>query len=101
MEISPFKKTVSQFSKMAPEQVHEENNEVVKGTSGAAHLLNRHDKSGLEGYEFCAHEISRIVTEFQSSMNFRATGESIKKQHEDTLAFQKRFSSDVIRLCLI
>ena len=32
-----FQKTVCQFSKMAPDQVHEQNNEV-----------NRQDKSGLE-----------------------------------------------------
>ena len=29
MDLSPFKKTVCQFSKMAPDQVQEQNNEVI------------------------------------------------------------------------
>ena len=93
-----FQKIVRQFSKMASDQVHEQNNKVVKGTSGATHLLNRQDKSGLERRELCGHEISHFVVEFQSSKNCRATGASIKKHHEDTLAFQKHFSSDVMKV---
>ena len=60
MEISPFKKTVVQFSKMARDQVHEQNNEVIKGTSGAMLLLNRQDESGLEHWELCGHEFHAL-----------------------------------------
>ena len=35
-----FKKNSWQFSKMAPDQVHEQNNAVMKGTSGTTHLLD-------------------------------------------------------------
>ena len=42
-----------QFSRMAPDQLHEQNNELIKGFSGATHLLNRHDTSGLERWETC------------------------------------------------
>ena len=41
MDISPFKKAVCQSSKIAPDQVHEQNNEVIKGTSGSKNHLNR------------------------------------------------------------
>ena len=91
-----FQKIVRQFSKIA--QVHEQNNEAMKGTSGATHLLNRQDKSELERWKLCGHEISCIVTEFESSMNLRATWASIKKHHEDTAAFQKHFSTDVMNV---
>ena len=43
-----FQKSNRRFSKMALDQVHQENNGKIKGTSGATHLLNRADVSGLE-----------------------------------------------------
>ena len=32
------------ISKIASDQVHEQNNEKIKGASGAAHLLNRREE---------------------------------------------------------
>ena len=71
---------------------------MVKGTSGATHLLNRHDKSRLERWKLCVQKNSRIVIESESSTNFRLTGACIKKYHEDTLAFQKRFLPNVMKV---
>ena len=34
-----FNKTSSEFSAMALDQVHEQNNELIEGTGGATHLL--------------------------------------------------------------
>ena len=90
-----FKKTRHQFSKMAPDQVHEQNNEVIKGSSGATHLLNRPGTSGLERWELCGHEISRIITEFESDMTYNIDNVGLEKHHEDSQAFQNRFTSDV------
>ena len=89
------KKTSRQFSKMAADQVHEQNNEIIKGTSGATHLLNRPDTSGLERWELCGHEISRIITEFESDMTYIIANVGQVKHHEDNPAFQNRFTSDV------
>ena len=90
-----FQKSGRQFSKMSPDQLHEQNNEIIKGTSGATHLLNRHDKSGLERWELCAHEISRILTEIETSLDTHCSETSKVKHHKDTPSFQNRFSSDV------
>ena len=83
---------------MGPDQVHEQNKEVIKGTKGVTHLLNRRDNTGLECWNLPGHEIPRILTEIDSSMNFRATGASTKKHYEVTLACQKRFSSDLSKV---
>ena len=34
-----FHKTMREFSRMTPDQLHEQNNEVIKGTRRATHLL--------------------------------------------------------------
>ena len=90
-----FQKSGRQFSKMSPDQLHKQNNVIIKGTNGATHLLNRHDKSGLERWELCAHEISRILTEIETSLDTHCSETSKVKHHEDTPSFQSRFSSDV------
>ena len=38
------------------------------------------------------------MTELESSINFRVTGACTKKPHEDTLAFQKGFLSDAMKV---
>ena len=93
-----FQKSGRKFSKMAPDQVHEQNNEMTKGTSGTTHLLNRHDKSGLEPWELCGYEISRILTEFETSLDFHTSETSKVKHQEDTPSFHNRFPSDVKKI---
>ena len=98
MEISLFKKQFVSFQKWPGIRYMSQRNEVVKGTSGATHLLIRHDKSRLERWKLCVQKNSCIVIESESSTNFRLTGASIKKYHEDTLAFQKRFLPNVMKV---
>ena len=43
-----FQKTVSDFSSLAPDQVHEQNNEKIKRLGGESHLLNRPNEGGDE-----------------------------------------------------
>lgn len=64
---------------MTPDQVYEENKEAIKGKNGVTHLLSRQDKSELETWELCRHEILHIVKEFESTINLRTIGASIKK----------------------
>ena len=79
---------------MALDQVQEQNNEKIKGVSGATQLLNRNDKSGMERWETSTPEIARITKTFESH-----TGHDFdtneKPHHEDIAAFQNRFSLDV------
>ena len=64
---------------MALDQVHEQNDTIIKGTGGASHLLNRPDESPLLRWEFCS---------------------SLKnKHHEDNSSFGKRFNKNVKRVC--
>ena len=36
---------------MAPDQLHEQNNEVIKGSGGVTHLLNRAESTPLKTWE--------------------------------------------------
>lgn len=40
-----------QFSKMALDQVHEQNNEKITEASEATHSLNRNDMGGIKNFE--------------------------------------------------
>ena len=50
-----FQKTNRKFSKMALDQVHEPNNEKIKGVSGATNIVNR-AMSGIERWDNCSPE---------------------------------------------
>ena len=43
-----FQKIMCSFPSHAPDQVHEKNNEKIKGLGGETHLFNRPDSTGLE-----------------------------------------------------
>ena len=89
-----FQKTNSKFSRLAVDQIHEQNNKVIKGSGGAKHLLNMCDESGLIRWETVGTDIARILSEFEESIN-QPVGIKIKKHHEDNDSFQESFSADV------
>ena len=91
-----FQKTSRVFSKISPDQVHEQNNEVIKGLGGAIPLLNRENDSGLERWELSGTEVARLINEFEGITNESQT--PLEKHHENTPVFQKRFVSDVKKL---
>ena len=74
------------FSRISPDQVHEQNNEIIKGLGGAIPLLNLENDSGTE--------VARQIDVFESELYDDPCGKP-KKQHKDTEAFQNRFMSDV------
>lgn len=53
-----IQKAVSQFSKLASDQVHEQTNGMIKGIFGATHLLNRKDNQNQNSGS-CGHESPR------------------------------------------
>ena len=42
-----FSKTKREFSKMAADQLHEQNNDIFKSVSGVTNLFNREDQSAF------------------------------------------------------
>ena len=83
---------------MAVDQIHEQNNKIIKGVGGCSSILNREDDSALIRWEICQPEIARLVSEFENTIHGgefnKGTVES-SKHHEDNRAFKKTFSSDV------
>lgn len=47
---------------MALEQVHEQNNKIIKGQGGASKFLNLEDESGLIRWETCEQKVIRIAS---------------------------------------
>ena len=91
-----FAKTKRPFSRMAFDQVHEQNNKIIKGLGGATNLLNSKNDSALIRWETCGPEIARIVSEFESSMKSQDSSESSRlKHHEDNAQFRANFNKDV------
>ena len=62
-----FQKLNKEFYRMNIDQVHEQNNKVIKSTGGATDLVNKRDDSSLIRWETCASDIARIITEFKES----------------------------------
>ena len=71
-----FLKTCSEFSRIALDQVHEQNNKVIKGSGRSTHLFNKTDESGLIRWETVGSDIARIVCEFGDSIDEIGTKES-------------------------
>ena len=92
--IFTFQKTGRKFSRMALDQIHEQNNKEIKGVSGATHLLNRSDDSALSRWELCGPDLARLVTEFEAEVR-KNTDFMNTAHHEDNPQFQERFFKDV------
>ena len=80
---------------MALDQVHEQNNRVIKSTGGATDLVNKRDDSALIRWETCGPDIARIITEFEDSETPASKTSSSTKHHEDNDTFCENFASDI------
>ena len=58
-------KTNKQFSRMALDQFHEQNNKYIKSVSGATSLIIGQDDSTLIRWKLCGSELCRIIEEFE------------------------------------
>ena len=90
-----FAKTKRPFSRMALDQIHEQNNKIIKGAGGATSLLNTQDESALLRWETCGPEVARIVSEFEDSLYNQDASSSAAKHHEDNEKFRQKFNRDV------
>lgn len=85
-----FLKTKTKFSRIALDQLHEQNNKYIKSVSGATVLVNREDDGALVRWELCGPELARILEEFEDNKVIK-----LAKHHEDTKAFIRDFEKDV------
>ena len=92
-----FLKTNKQFSCMALDQLHEQNNKYIKGVSGATSLINWQDDSALVRWELWRPELRRIIEEFEE-VESSTTHEKKQKHHEDSPTFTKDFIKDTTTL---
>ena len=92
-----FAKSKRPFSRMALDQVHEQNNKIIKGQGGASSFLNLEDESALIRWETCGPEVGRIVSEFEEEMKDETSlhASSSLRHHEDNEQFRANFSKDV------
>ena len=90
-----FQKSDREFSLMGLDQVHEQNNAVMKGIGGATPSLNKVDESSLARWGLCIHELASIINEYESDDTDKNFKIEALHHHEDTAAFQKRFTRDV------
>ena len=79
------------FSGMPLDQVHEQNNKIIKVLGGATILLNTQDESALYKVETCGPEVAIIVSEFKDFLYDQDASSSAAKYHEDN----KKFNIDV------
>ena len=70
---------------MALDQLHEQNNEVIKGVGGATRLLNREEESTLLRWEFCGSEIFNMISGFKDSIHPNPSAKEFKykNNHQD------------------
>ena len=93
-----FQKSENQFSQMALDQVHEQNNCTIKSCGGATDLVNKVEESALIRWGTCGSEVPRIINEFEESMKLETPEEddsNLHLHHEDSATYKKKISSDV------
>ena len=78
---------------MGLNQRHEQHNKDIKGNGGVLGLTEDQDK--LQQWMVCGPEVTRAVAEFESSSVLQKEETTAFRHHEQTSAFQKRFSKHV------
>ena len=79
---------------MGLDQIHEQNNAVLKDIGGAS-SLNKVDESSLARWGLCIHELASIVSEYEFEENDMNSPHKAQRHHEDFEAFQECFTIDV------
>ena len=86
------KKTLHNFSAMAEDQSHEQNNAKVKGNGGAVGLTE--NEQALRRWMVSGPEVCRVIEEFQAVVNSPKNLIS-EAHHEEMPGRQKKFHSNV------
>ena len=80
---------------MGLDRIHEQNNAVMKGVGEATSSLNKADESALARWGLCILELASIVSEYEFEENDMNSSHEAQRHHEDSVAFQKRSTTDV------
>ncbi|KAE8741792.1 hypothetical protein FOCC_FOCC012681 [Frankliniella occidentalis] len=88
-------KTREPFTRMSPDQVHEQNNKLVKGQGGAIGLTE--DRQSLMRWMLAGPEVQKLVNEF-SPTKINAATEGLETRHDQYSAIQTAFRKKVIAL---
>lgn len=91
-------KTRKDFSAMAIDQAHEQNNAVVKGDGGAVGLTE--DQGALRRWMVAGPEVSRLVAAYEAMSGMKDATVS-NKHHEQTLSAQTSFLQKVESLLTV
>ena len=59
-----FQKSSREFSSIALDQVHKQNNAVLKSVAGV-HILSRQYESALLRWELCSHDLAKYLKDFE------------------------------------
>ena len=86
-------KTHNQFSAMAIDQAHEQNNAIVKGDGGAIGLTQNPEL--LQRWMVAGPEVARIICEFESSLKQHHDFSEGTCHHEQNKATQTAFTNHV------
>ena len=89
-------KSSKEFSLIATDQVHEQNNRIVKGEGGLTEnpqALRRRMVSGPE--------LARLVNEFERAIKPEDNNHSSQRPHEEQKSFQVFFAKDVKELVCV
>ena len=92
-------KTQHRFSSIPLDQVHEQQNAVVKGKGGIIGLTE--NPLALERWLLCGPELARCIFEFESEVENKGRDSSSSREflhNEETLTDQKNFKQQVNRL---
>ena len=90
-----FQKTDHKFSLMGLDQIHEQNNAIMKGMGGVSSSLNKVDESSMARWGLCIHELASIVNDYEFEETDSSSDHESQCHHEDSAAFQKRFTADI------
>ena len=90
-------KTSKHLSRIALDQLNEQNNKYIKGVSGATFLINQQDDSALVRLELRGSDLCRIIEEFEE-VESSTTHEKKQINHEDRPTFTKDFIKDTTTL---
>ena len=89
-------KTNTLFSRIALDQLHEQNNKVIKSIGGATSVINRKDESTLNRWVLRRLELAEIISQFENEYQQNDQSKpSTKDHHECSKPFQRDFYNDV------
>ena len=92
-----FQKSENQFSQMALDHVHKQNNRTIKSCGGATDLVNKVEESAMIQWETCGPGVARIINKFDESMKLETPEEddsNLHLHHEDSAIYRKKFCSN-------